>query len=199
MIKIVAPSIIIGIDYGAKLAGTTSIAIADKKQSIKILSTTKGIDADKFITGHLVNYSNAIVCIDAPLSLPVVYINPEIGNDYFYRKSDKLLQAMSPMFLGGLTARAMQLKASNNHLPFFEVYPAALARELDLTTMSYKKEKTAIKSVVKTLIKTFNLVCTHEFISWHEVDALIALCVGLRIKSNKAVNYGEKHEVIIWV
>jgi predicted nuclease with RNAse H fold len=198
MFTIDAATAIIGIDYGAKLAGTTAIAIAHNEQPIKKLSTTKGIDADKFIAKHLANYSKAIVCIDAPLSLPAVYCHTENGNDYFYRKADKLLQAMSPMFLGGLTARAMQLKAAIN-LPFYEVYPGALTRELDLVSMAYKKEKTAIEPVVNVLKKTFDLQCTHDFISWHEVDALLALCIGLRIKSNKAVAYGNEPEGIIWV
>jgi len=193
-----ASATIIGIDYGAKLAGTTAIATANEEYHIKILATTKGVDADKFIATHLANYSNAIVCIDAPLSLPAVYCNAENGNDYFYRKSDKLLQAMSPMFLGGLTARAMQLKYKNN-LPFYEVYPGALARELDLTAIAYKKEKTYIEPIVNVLKKYFEIECAHNFISWHEVDALLALCIGLRIKSNKAVAYGNESEGIIWV
>ncbi len=189
---------IIGIDYGAKLAGTTVLAISQNTKEVTIISCRKNEDADAFILQHLKEYPNGIVCIDAPLSLPIVYKQPEKSSEYFYRICDKLLQAMSPMFLGGLTARAMQLKAKIS-LPFYEVYPAALANELSLKTLQYKKETAAIKNVAEKVLQHFNIKCTHIFTTWHEVDALLALCIGLRVQNKTATAYGDAEEGIIWV
>jgi predicted nuclease with RNAse H fold len=189
---------IIGIDYGAKLAGTTVLAISQNTKEVTIISCRKNEDADAFILQHLKEYPNGIVCIDAPLSLPLVYAQPEKTSEYFYRKCDKLLQAMSPMFLGGLTARAMQLKAKSNLL-YYEVYPAALANELALKTLQYKKEKNAISIVSEQVLQHFKIKCAHRFTSWHEVDALLALSIGLRIQNKTATAYGDAEEGIIWV
>lgn len=191
-------STVIGIDYGAKLAGTTVLAISKNAKDVSIISCRKNEDADAFILRHLKEYPNGIVCIDAPLSLPLVYAQPEKISEYFYRKCDKLLQAMSPMFLGGLTARAMQLKAKSN-LPYYEVYPAALANELALKTLQYKKEKAAISIISEKVLQHFKIKCTHTFTTWHEVDALLALCIGLRIQNKTAIAYGDAAEGTIWV
>ena len=189
---------IIGIDYGAKLAGTTVLAVSENTKDVSIISCRKNEDADAFILQHLKKYPNAVICIDAPISLPIVYKQPEKSTEYFYRKCDKLLQAMSPMFLGGLTARAMQLKAKSN-LPFYEVYPAALANVLSLKNLQYKREKTAIRPITEKVLQHFNIRCTHTFTTWHEADALLALCIGFRIQNKIATPYGDIEEGTIWV
>jgi predicted nuclease with RNAse H fold len=127
--------ILCGIDYGSKLAGTTAVAWLDTvTQAIAITCSLKGKDADVFLYDCLVKLNPACVFIDAPLSLPGVYSLGGAYTDHFFRQADKQLQAMSPMFLGGLTARAIKLKKELNAIsvPVFETYPAAQAIRLGL-------------------------------------------------------------------
>jgi predicted nuclease with RNAse H fold len=190
---------LIGIDYGAKMAGTTALVNLNiTNNNVTISCSEKNNDADKFIQEHLHKIENALIFIDAPLSLPGVYKNLDGCNNYFYRKADQQLQAMSPMFLGGLTARAMQLNSESIHL-FHEVYPAALAKQLQLHELHYKKEKTQIQHVVNCLLEKFDLETKHSFKTWHEVDALLALISGIRITSGIAQKYGDEIEGVIYV
>ena len=115
---------LVGIDYGSKLAGTTVLAYTEGEE-IKILQSQKKQDADQFILNFLKISSPELVGIDAPLSLPGAF--RALNNEFFYREADKELNAMSPMFLGGLTARAMKLSASIP-IRMVEVYLGALAR-----------------------------------------------------------------------
>ena len=115
----------IGIDYGSKMAGTTVIAYL-KSGKLHFAQSQKKKDADLFVENWVAQHQPRAIFLDAPLSLPGVYTEPEAYDDYFYRAGDRLLRAMSPMFLGGLTARAMRLsrrlKATGNqrdrNLPF---------------------------------------------------------------------------------
>lgn len=62
------------------------------------------------ILNTIEKYSINLVCIDAPLSLPGVYFDKNKFHDYLYRKCDNACKAMSPMFVGAFTARAIQLQ-----------------------------------------------------------------------------------------
>ena len=97
---------IIGVDYGSKLAGTTVIAY-NMGDGIRLERSKKNQDADQMIIDFVAEYNPQVIGIDAPLSLPGVYTGLVGFEDYHYRACDKALKAMSPMFLGGLTARAM--------------------------------------------------------------------------------------------
>ena len=88
-----------GIDYGSKLAGTTVITY-DIDRVLYQLQSDKKSDADKFVLNHVTDLKPDAIYLDAPLSLPKAYFGE--GDDFFYRKGDKELRAMSPMFLGGL-------------------------------------------------------------------------------------------------
>ena len=190
---------LVGIDYGAKMAGTTVLAILyNQTNTVQILCCEKKYDADKFLLKHLRNIENALVFIDTPLSLPGIYKGLKDYNNYFFRKADQQLQAMSPMFLGGLTARAMQLNSEIQH-KFHEVYPAVLAKQLYLHELHYKKEKIKIPLVVNYLTNKFNLQIEHNFKTWHEVDALLALITGIRIINGIAAVYGSEEEGMIYV
>jgi uncharacterized protein len=186
-----------GIDYGSKLAGTTAIALLHHDE-LKIFCSKKHEDADAFIINTLGLYKDAVIGIDAPLSLPTVYSNTKSGDDYFYREADKQLKAMSPMFLGGLTARAMKLKSSLR-TTMYEVYPAVLVKHLGLKDANYKKEKEHIGYFTSILLQQYNLHTTHTFTSWHEADALLALISTIRITQQQAIAYGNKEEGLIWV
>ena len=124
---------IIGIDYGAKMAGTTVIAHLHDEQ-LTLTQSVKKQDADKFVLEKVAAIQPTHLFLDAPLSLPGVYRSLPDCDSFFYRKSDQAVQAMSPMFLGGLTARAMQLahQLQNQGLEIIEIYPAKLAERLGL-------------------------------------------------------------------
>ncbi len=191
---------IAGIDYGSKLAGTTVIAHLNEN-SVSFFKSEKKKDADVFLKKHFGLLKLSTIFIDAPLSLPGVYTDLSY-QDYFYRKADKELKGMSPMFLGGLTARAMKLQAEcrGNDIELIEVYPSAMARHLELKQFDYKKEKKQIPIVLAYLQKklpfTFDPLL---LITWHHVDALLALYSAWRYQHNEHLSYGDPNEGIIIV
>ncbi len=178
------------------MAGTTAIAGLDG-HSVSISVSAKNKDADKFITDFLTStdYSGRLY-LDAPLSLPGVYSGLKGCSDYFYRKADKEVGAMSPMFLGGLTARAMKLKAELSvcGIEAVEAYPKLMAKRLALPSVQYKKEKKYIPEMAGIVANHFHLKLP-SLSSWHEVDAILALCIGL-LPDVKA--YGDPTEGLIF-
>lgn len=65
-----------GVDFGAKLAGTTAITYILEDQ-IKIAQTTKGQDADKWLVKIIKENNLDYIFIDAPLSLPGAFLEKE--------------------------------------------------------------------------------------------------------------------------
>ncbi|MDW8296973.1 MAG: DUF429 domain-containing protein [Raineya sp.] len=191
---------LVGIDFGAKLAGTTAIAFIEK-DNIGVLQTQKKQDADIFLLNWLQTHKPAIIGIDAPLSLPQIYVNSSVEADFFYRKADKLLGAMSPLFLGGLTARAMQLKYQvlQIYQPIFlEVYPAALAQKWTLYEKGYRKEISQIHIVAQIIQKEIPFLLP-SLQNWHQIDAILAFCTTFRYQNGLAEGFGEAQEGIVWV
>lgn len=193
---------IAGIDYGGKMAGTTVIAHLTE-QEIKLWSSVKKKDADAFIMDWAEEKQPDVIFIDAPLSLPAVYRHPDAFDDYFYRKADRELKAMSPLFLGGLTARAMRLKRQleSLHVETLEIYPSQLARHYDLKPLGYKKKKENIPLVLEKitpLLAPFNWA-VEEVNSWHHLDALLALISGIRYVKKEHLVFGDPDEGIIIV
>ncbi len=196
---------IAGIDYGSKLAGTTVIAHLENGK-IQFFSSKKNQDADRFILEWTKKYQPDQVFIDAPLSLPGVYTNNSERDNYFYRKADLETKAMSPMFLGGLTARAMQLKTRllEQNIEVIEIYPSYLADVLQLDRNLYKKQTEHIPSVVSSLSKSLGLLLSSSqsppvslfsnLPDWHHVDALLALISGIRYVKNQHLIFGEPQE-----
>ncbi len=193
-----------GIDYGSKLAGTTVICLYNET-GFQLLQTAKNQDADLFILGHSPQ-ANGLIFIDAPLSLPGVYRELDGYTDYFYRKADKELQAMSPMFLGGLTARAIQLQANaqaQSH--FIEVYPGALARLLSLKKSGYKMGLDAITNCRDIVIHHLSLPAeialsaqNIRFTNWHQFDAFLAWCIGWKVQQKTTSSAGCEAEGLIY-
>lgn len=137
------------------------------------------------------------IFIDAPLSLPGVYRELPQHHDYFFRAADRALRAMSPLFLGGLTARAMQLAATApDPVRFFETYPSAVARRLGLGELGYKK---TLPPVVEALTNHTS-VAFHpdELPTWHHVDALLAWLAGERFLRQEHDVYGTPEEGLIY-
>lgn len=190
---------ICGVDYGSKMAGTTAIASLNLSDSVvQVFASAKGQDADAWISEWLLSQRPNAVFLDAPLSLPGVYRGLDGCTDYFYRACDRQAGAMSPMFLGGLTARAMRLASVHHQFNWFEAYPGGLARTLGLATLGYKQSTANIPEVVAALSSQFALQIPHLH-SWHQVDAVLAMLVGLRHHQGTASALGEPEEGLIWI
>ena len=195
-----------GVDFGSKTAGTTAISYLDKNFKIKSLISEKGKDADTFILDAVGSKLSQLIFIDAPLSLPGVYRGISGYNDYFYRECDKNLNAMSPMFLGGLTARAMKLQGifNDKDIQLYEVYPSEIAKELGLTQYGYKKEYNSIEFCIKILQKYLLFSITKieiqvEVKNWHVFDSILALTSGIRFIKGLSKTYGNENEGLITV
>ncbi len=186
---------IVGIDYGSKLAGTTVIAFENEGE-ITLMSSKKNQDADRMILDFVDEYNPKLIGLDAPLSLPGVYSNPERFDDYFYRLADKEVSAMSPMFLGGLTARAMKLKSLiGAKTEVIEVYPSMRAKSLNLSEFAYKKKGADYSKMLKRILDTSELP---DLKTSHELDAILALQIALAFRRGNAVDVGTVEEGIIY-
>lgn len=187
---------IAGADYGSKLAGTTVIAhVEDHK--IQFLQSEKKKDADQFLLQRIEALQIKVIFLDAPLSLPGVYRNLPNHDNYFYRKVDTELKAMSPMFLGGLTARAMRLKAElrKSGVEVIETYPSHLAKSFQLKDFHYKKQKEHLIPCSNHLIQ--QLDWSYEVPmpqNWHQLDALLAFYSAWRYENGLHQVFGTAGE-----
>jgi uncharacterized protein len=183
----------LGVDFGAKLAGTTAVCFEENGQ-LHLLQISKKQDADAWLRQFIAEQKPDAVFMDAPLSLPSVYKG--FGSDYHYRACDRAVGAMSPMFLGGLTARAMQLRAAFPTVPFYEVYPAHHVRLRFAHAMGYKTD-------LNTFLEKLEAALPHPFVkqpqNWHQVDAVLAWLTGWRHGYNEASRFGDELEGLIWV
>lgn len=191
---------IAGIDYGSKMAGTTVIA-TQLEGKIHFFHSERKKDADRFIQVWAAKHRPNKIFIDAPLSLPAVYISPDRGESYFFRKADRALNAMSPMFLGGLTARAMQLRARlrEDAIEMFEVYPRRLAKTFCLEESGYKKKKTRLLPCLDKLHPNLPYPLAAPPATWHHFDALLAFISGWRYQNNLHQSFGDPTEGVIIV
>jgi|JI8StandDraft_2_1071088.scaffolds.fasta_scaffold59204_3 predicted nuclease with RNAse H fold len=191
----------IGVDYGSKLAGTTA-ACSWNHDRFLLTQTVKNQDADAWILELVKIHQPKILFLDAPLSLPGIYSKLPCYNDFFYRKADQELKAMSPMFLGGLTARAMQL-AQNLPVPVIEVYPAARAKQLELYALSYKKNNEGLTACVAAVAKQLpapfaQALMALEINNWHAFDAVLAWEIGYRYLQGIANMAGTEEEGLLF-
>lgn len=185
-----------GVDYGAKLSGYTVICYA-KESLLHFHQVEKKVDTDKWLLQHISELKLSTIYLDAPLSLPQAYFG--VGDNYFYRECDKETSAMSPMFLGGLTARAMKLKSQLTGVVVIETYPAYLAKNiLDLSEFYTKKRKYSgeMLSQLKPLLP-IGLACDPD--NWHQLDALLCWISGYRDSQNTSITLGEEREGLIIV
>lgn len=187
-----------GIDYGSKLAGTTVVTWDDGDTLHQRLSTKKQ-DADQMILDSVSELQPQSIFIDAPLSLPAAYFG--LGDDYHYRAVDRLVGAMSPMFLGGLTARAMKLKSQIQlqGISVYETYPSAYVRHHESIKKIYsKKDKACIDMVCPVLLDMIPHMClAAPPASLHALDSLITWISGWRYTCGKARVLGDVAEGVI--
>ncbi|MCE2496740.1 MAG: DUF429 domain-containing protein [Flavobacteriales bacterium] len=203
-----------GIDYGSKLAGTTVVAtlsqdaspeakvVAAKPQAATLHTSQRKKDADRMILKLAEQERPDLIFIDAPLSLPGAYFGTD--DDFFYRPVDREVGAMSPMFLGGLTARAMQVKVNLERLlpeiQIYESYPKLRAKDLGFTDRGYKKEVKHIE-VLFAELKDYHheLKFVTQVGTWHHLDALLALSSALRFTAGEHDVYGPEGGACIYV
>jgi uncharacterized protein len=189
--------LIVGIDFGSKLAGTTAICFGANPKKLTILTSNKNEDADQFILDFCKHYQPTLIGIDAPLSLPSGIMTGK--GDFFYRKCDKELKAMSPMFLGGLTARAMKLRSflkSEYNISIIEVYPKAQVLNQSSQAQAIYKSKDMEQNFLN-LINLENLDF-HGPLRWHEVDSCLAWLTAHKYSLGTALAYGIENEGLIF-
>lgn len=186
---------LLGIDYGGKTSGNCALAFIENGKIVSTqISKTKNPDLE--IKKFILEESIDLVFIDAPLSLPIVYSDPLLGSNYHYRQADMETNAMSPMYLGGFTARAMELKNSLKPIEVKETYPKQF---LKLFSLVYSEE-TAMKTLNKAIEYTATSLELSETIkSKHQFDAILALLSALRFVNNYHTIYGNEKEGLIYI
>lgn len=183
-----------GIDFGHKTAGTTVICFGDSDRPLDLIGTNPRQDADHFLLSMLGSIKPEFATIDAPLTLPLVYTYPDKGGDHFYRKVDRELKAMSPMFIGGITARAIRLKADAAKItvPLFETYPEAFVKHNGLETHYHKRDKEQLKPFLEQLLMAFPVKVTPEQVpDWSYADALICWMSAYRMAHDEHITFGD--------
>ena len=194
---------VVGIDYGSKLAGTTVIAYY-QNEMVRFRASKHQEDADKFIIKYIEPLKPDFVFLDAPLSLPGKYVDKQAYSDYFYREADRELGAMSPMFIGGLTARAIKLRdyLQESGMSVFETYPRQQARVLELPDSKYKRDEKYISELSQLVSNKLALNVNHDQMeTWHHFDALLAFVAGVRYlnKTHQVIGNKEEGQIIVWV
>ncbi|WP_299824511.1 DUF429 domain-containing protein [uncultured Pontibacter sp.] len=186
-----------GVDYGSKLAGTTAAAYVSGG-SIDVVQSQQNKNADEWLWQLLAAVEAKTVFVDAPLTLPKVYGQGIYTSDaeYFYRSCDKEVQAMSPMFIGGLTARAIQLRAklSEAGIAVLETYPSQLNKLLFSHLAGYKKDLAALPVYTEALQGLLPLPVLHPPSNWHQFDSLLAWYSGYRHSKGQSILYGDAKE-----
>lgn len=187
----------IGVDYGAKQAGTTA-AVMEVQGQLRVWQSPDGMDADCWLKDLIQEQQATVIYIDAPLTLPMVYgQSPHTTNsDYFYRQADRELRAMSPMFIGGLTARAIKLRAelAESGVALLETYPAALVRLLLPNLQGYKKSPATLSEFSEALQGLLPIQLQDQPQNWHQFDAVLAWFSGYRHEASQSVLYGDARE-----
>jgi predicted nuclease with RNAse H fold len=179
----------VGIDYGSKTSGNTVICYHDG-QVIYFYDADKK-DADLFIFNWIAGRQSVLnestsdvgpintIFLDAPLSLPAVYQARAGFFNYHYRQCDVALKAMSPLFLGGLTARAMELKQrlkEKANVETYEVYPKAIAQRLFPAEYHKKLSIAEMERLCGILTENFPVLRFDKYPqNQHQFDALLDL------------------------
>ena len=193
--------VIAGVDYGSKTSGFTCVAFL-VDDTVQLHQAAKNKDADQWLKGLFEKYQPLLVGIDAPLSLPGALNGLKGFSNYHFRSADIKSRAMSPMFLGGLTARAIELghwvqkSISSNAI---EVYPKLAAEGIRLDMKRYKKDKTYLLEADALLSNHVSWSMDElELSNWHQFDALLALYSAERFHQDRASCFGEKEEGFIY-
>lgn len=193
--------VIAGVDYGSKTSGFTCVAFL-KEKKVQLHQAAKNKDADLWLKGLFENYQPYLVGIDAPLSLPGALRGLAGFSNYHYRVADMEARAMSPMFLGGLTARAIELSTwikNESTENTIEVYPKLVAQGLGLDMKRYKKDQAYLNEALSVLqAKVSWSMDELENSNWHQFDSLLALYATDKFQHDNASCVGVKEEGLIY-
>lgn len=190
-----------GIDYGKKRSGNTVICERRGKE-VRFFQAEKNKDADRFILDRIQESPPDRIFMDAPLSLPGAFYDESRYDNFFFRQCDQQIGGMSPMFLGGLTARAIRLKSivSGMDIPMMEAYPGGLARQLKLKDYGYRRGKEKLGECAGIIMESAQLdVDTNLILSWHHIDALLALVTAIRHEQGLSYTYGNPDEGLVYI
>jgi predicted nuclease with RNAse H fold len=206
IIKMILPDTIlkqriVGINYGYKFSGTTVICY-NTFHEVRFIISSKNSDADSFILNEIIHLDPDIVFIDAPLSLPGVYRHINGCIDFFFRKCDREMKATSPMFVGGLTARAMGLKKHLNDMgiPVYETCPRKTLEVLSLPVNTYKQKRVDLDRMLDIFMNKVCIGLNKKIITtWHHFDSLLAFFSGLRYMSHQSRVFGKADEGLVYV
>lgn len=196
--------ILFGINYGSKLCGNTVLAILNGNK-IYFMAVDEDIDADDFIYNAAKHFKPDNIFLNAPLSLPGIYCGKQCS-EYHFREADKQLKALSPMFIGGVTARAMQLKARlETEIPtkVYETYPKQQACNYQLHDLGYKVDRksnlAACRNHLTEKLNSNLFINCQDIKTWNHVDALLALFTAMRFVTGLAETFGDAEEGLIYV
>lgn len=183
-----------GIDFGSRSKGTTAVCYEEAGRLL-VRSSTVGGDADAFILQMAAELRPDRIFIDAPLSLPLAYFR-NAADDYMYREADRQLSAMSPMFLGGLTARAIRLKheLGKSGIEMFESYPKAVFHEVFRALPDRKSGKEELPKWTALVGNSLPLPMAFEPADWHQVDAAACWLSGYRYAHGLHRTVGDPEE-----
>lgn len=181
---------IAGIDYGARLAGTTVLALLHDER-IRLFPMAKGQDADGELIRLIDQWQPEFLAIDAPLSVPLGIMGT--GAEFHLRRADRMCGAMSPMFLGGLTARAMALRYHYRDAPitWMETYPSWMAKAR--FALDRKAHHLLLEQLQTLWPQTSIPIPTDQ----HQLDALLALAAAEYRRRHVSWHYGVPGEGVI--
>ncbi len=184
----------IGIDYGAQMAGTSVICYRERGL-FRFERSGKGQEADQWMMELVEQLGPTAIYIDAPLSLPSAYFGK--GSDHFFRRADRETGGMSPMFLGGLTARAIRAASHwrSHGIDVFEAYPAALVR-IEWKYLRIGTRRTIPQHHLRLMAGMFQLPPPAPK-DRHEADAWLCWLVGHRHQLGEAKSFGDRSEGLI--
>lgn len=185
---------IVGIDLGARSSGNTAVCHRERGL-FHFARSTKGGDGDAWLTDHVAKLAPTAIYIDAPLSLPAAYFGR--GDDHFFRLADHQAGGMSPMFLGGLTARAIRLaeRWRAQGIAVHEAYPAALIRRSwEFLRIPHGR---AIPRHKLRLMAGMCLLPPPTPADRHEADAWLCWVIGHRHQRGEALIFGDVAEGLI--
>lgn len=184
----------IGIDFGARTAGTTVICHRERGL-FHFQRSGKGDDADGWLMERVSAMRPEAIYLDAPLSLPGAYFGK--SNDHFFRLADRLAGGMSPMFLGGLTARAIRLAEQwrKSGIRVFEVYPSGSIRQKwDFLKIPARRSIPAHKIRLMAGVHALPPPAPKDR---HEADAWLCWLIGHQHLLGQAVLVGDEEEGLI--
>jgi len=182
-----------GIDFGARSRCSTAICRVCTNH-LRVSLVPKAQDVDRWLVNVIMEENIQQVYIDAPLSLPLKYFDhSDEASTFHHRQADLELRAMSPLFLGGLTARAITLRheMSQHGIQFYETYPKAVRRFCFV-------EKASDAKILERIIKRTGYLCDVEVLSNpHAFDSVLAWYAGWRHVNGQADSAGRPEEGVI--